>query len=1300
MSGEQVVSSGATRFRYKAFISYSHVDKAWGDWLHKALESYRVPAQLANAPGRDGPVPAKLFPIFRDREELPSSADLGEQVNKALQDAAILIVICSPNAAASRWVNEEILAFKRLGRTNRILALIVSGEPNAADKPQFDAKLECFPPALKFHLGPDGELSAARVEPIAADARPHADGKENAKLKLIAGILGVGFDSLKQRELEAARLRTRIAQTIAGGFAVLAVAALAATYFAWQNGIEAARQRDIALTREAHFLSDQANQALEAGDPQRATLIALEALPIKGRDPETPEARKALAAAYAAGMEERGAVLLADRALAFSSDGKRIATAAYDKAQIWDTGTGARLGPALKSENEITFAVFSPDGSRLVTATDNRVRIWDTTTGAAVGQPITRNKPYESNAFEPEGASVAAIFEIGANRFLVPQRDGSVQRWDASSGEVVDAPVPHSGSGTFAGFSVDGRRLVTSTRESVQLWDSAANAPLCPPIAHDRAVHGVVFSPGGTRVLTVGWEPVGMIGQANTTTANGVARLFDAATCAPVGSPLLHDQTIVSAGFSPSSKMIVTGSSDGTIRIWDAVTTTQLSVMAAPRGLSSVAFTPDGSSVVAVASDTLQLWDVAMGELRNSRVKANRAIARVMLDNDGAIVAFETKDSPHGFSYDAVELWNIKARAPLGQVIPLSSDNGTVAFSPNDKQFVAITQGRATLWDSATRTSIGAFIGRENGVNAVAFSPDGSRIAAAANDGTVQVLNAASGAPLFAFSHGAKPLRSVAFSPDGRRLLTASEDFTARLWNAADGNPLGSPMKHDDLVRSAIFSADGARIATASADASAKLWDGLTAAPIGAAMKHPDFVHSVSFTPDGRHLATTTADAWIRLWDSSSGALLGPMMKHDASIFSASFSPDGARLLTLSGGPMPVGLVKHGNTERGVSVIGWDDANGGRTAILWDAATRMPIARLSARIMKASFSRDGARVVTASMDRSVRLWDAATGAELGRPIHLESAALSADISADGTRLVVLSRDYARLLDAGPPLPAMPEREAVAYLTSSEHLDDKTRRQLYLAPAASEALPRTGSCLSPMVSFETRDRLFQLAPDFPYKLRIGSPIDMSTVAEAVVKACKSELAARPKEAPLWFELGHALAFLDQTPQAIEAFMHARDAGSTMASLELGNLYAGGKAADKAEASYERAFSEGVTEAYAALAQLSWDGGLVARDHARSLRLWRAAADKGDPYALQRLADLEESGRDPLVPRNLQDALFHWALAVERSEVAPAGDSYALSRRASLARYFAAEKRFDVIAKVWAKVAAFQTDHPQN
>ena len=199
-----------TAREYFAFISYSHSDKRWAEWLHKSLETYRIPRRLIGQATFGGVIPQRLAPIFRDRDELASATDLGRTVNAALAQSAYLIVICSPRSAASRWVNEEVLAFKRMGRSERILCLIVDGEPNAADSAD-----ECLAPALRHPLGADGELAAQFTEPVAADARAGADGKSNAKLKLIAGLLNVGFDALKRRELQRRNRRLALLATAA-----------------------------------------------------------------------------------------------------------------------------------------------------------------------------------------------------------------------------------------------------------------------------------------------------------------------------------------------------------------------------------------------------------------------------------------------------------------------------------------------------------------------------------------------------------------------------------------------------------------------------------------------------------------------------------------------------------------------------------------------------------------------------------------------------------------------------------------------------------------------------------------------------------------------------------------------------------------------------------------------------------------------------------------------------------------------------------------------------------------------------
>lgn len=191
-------------FKYWAFISYSHADEEWAKWLHKSIETYRVPRKIVGRETPNGRIPKRPFPIFRDRDELPGASDLGGKLQEALRRSRSLIVICSPKSAVSKWVNEEVKTYKALGHAGRVLCLMVDGEPNAAPD---SGLLECFPPAVRFQVTPEGEVSTEPAEPIAADARPGKDGKTNALLKLLSGVMGVGYDELRRRERQRQRQR-------------------------------------------------------------------------------------------------------------------------------------------------------------------------------------------------------------------------------------------------------------------------------------------------------------------------------------------------------------------------------------------------------------------------------------------------------------------------------------------------------------------------------------------------------------------------------------------------------------------------------------------------------------------------------------------------------------------------------------------------------------------------------------------------------------------------------------------------------------------------------------------------------------------------------------------------------------------------------------------------------------------------------------------------------------------------------------------------------------------------------------
>lgn len=226
---------------YVAYISYHHGDGAVARWLHRALETYRIPhrrLRQSNVGQR-----ARLGPVFLDREELSSSPNLGESLRKALDDSEFLIVVCSPAAAASRWVNEEVKIFKAQGKAEKILCLIVAGEPLAAQR-GLAAELECFPPAL-LGTAVEGQVAVGpTAEPLAADL--HVDSRHSAKLKIIAALLGVSFADLRHRD-HARQVRRLAMVGLAATVGCVVFAALAVV--AWVARGEAVRQRQIAVQK-------------------------------------------------------------------------------------------------------------------------------------------------------------------------------------------------------------------------------------------------------------------------------------------------------------------------------------------------------------------------------------------------------------------------------------------------------------------------------------------------------------------------------------------------------------------------------------------------------------------------------------------------------------------------------------------------------------------------------------------------------------------------------------------------------------------------------------------------------------------------------------------------------------------------------------------------------------------------------------------------------------------------------------------------------------------------------------------
>lgn len=1043
-------------FKYWAFISYSHTDKKWGDWLHRALETYRVPKRLIGQESRDGKVPPRVFPIFRDREELPVSADLGANINEALRQSRYLIVICSPRAATSRWVNEEILTFKRLGREDRILALIVAGEPNASDgKPGFSESDECFPPAMRFRLGSDGELSAIRTEPIAADVRPGMDGRQNAKLKLLAGLLAANYDELKQRENER-RIRrlwsaVAVAAVLIACFAVLSLYALRQAQLAREQKTaaqlaqaHAENEKTRAETEKSHAEAERAHAETEKNRAETALIETrqtlsksdfLQALHLIDEGKQL-EALARLSRSLSVNPKNQAAACRLATLLAYGNyagvvfrrrhnnpsdfgelspdgmrivtlsqngrdpydvwigpDGTRIVTQSQNFAQVWDARNGQPLIGSFKHEGVVNSAHFSPDGKRIVTASqDGTVRVWD----AQSGKPITDSLKHigfvASARFSPDGRSIVADY---ANWDRI---------WDAQSGKLLIEPPdmdPHGSGDWMAKFSPDGRRIVVASQNSAQVWDLRRAKPLTNLMKHRDTVNQALFSPDGKRILTA--------------SDDGTARVWDAQTGKTITGPLKHNGRVWSANFSPDGKRIVTISSDCTARVWDAQTGEPLTGSLITGEICySAEFSADGTLIM-TSSQRKQVWDAKSGKpltgLLEKAAKFTPDGKRIMVVTEGGIE----------------RVWDPRSAQPL--IEPLSHGR-EMSIMP---------------WRSAS------------------FSPDGTRIVTASDDGSARVWDSQSGRLLIKLLQLGSC--SAEFSPDGKRIVT-SDDGAARVWDAQSGKPLIDLMIHNDPVESAHFSPDekikyrqvtsahfspdGKRIVTASGDGTALVWNAQSGEALAEPMQHGSPVGWVQFSPNGQRIVTSSRGV-MRLWDAQSGMLLteDAKMKSEFIEGHAEFSFDGKWVLTESG----LWDIGTGKAVRKLDSGGYHFSPDGKCFVTGSWDTTKILDTESGKVMTkpldingggtaiAQFSPNGKWVVTASEDGTARVWDAESGSPLTE--RLEHDYIWVQFSPDGKRILTASMREVRIWDISPISEACPAwlpqlAEAIAGI----HLNEK------------------------------------------------------------------------------------------------------------------------------------------------------------------------------------------------------------------------------------------------------------------
>ena len=284
-----------------------------------------------------------------------------------------------------------------------------------------------------------------------------------------------------------------------------------------------------------------------------------------------------------------------------------------------------------------------------------------------------------------------------------------------------------------------------------------------------------------------------------------------------------HTDWVLSMSFSPDGTTFASGSSDGTIKLWDVVTKEDIFTFEDARSIGSVVFSPDGTIFAAGTYRAIKLWDVS--------TRANIAALEGHTD------------------------WVL-----------------SVSFSPDGTMLASGSWDRTVkLWDVSTRANIATFEGHTGGVYSVSFSPDGTTLASGSADGTVLLWDVSIGEQIAILEGHKDEVKAVGFSPDGTMLASGSSDGSVKLWDVATKREIVTleGEGHRFRVESVVFSPDGAILASGSGDGTVLLWDVSTRANIATFEGHSEGVYSLEFSLDGTTLASGSADGTVLLWDVS-----------------------------------------------------------------------------------------------------------------------------------------------------------------------------------------------------------------------------------------------------------------------------------------------------------------------------------------------------------------------------------------------------------------------------------------------
>jgi WD40 repeat protein len=505
-----------------------------------------------------------------------------------------------------------------------------------------------------------------------------------------------------------------------------------------------------------------------------------------------------------------------------------------------------------------------------------------------------------------------------------------------------------------------------------------------------------------------------------------------------------HQDSVNFAAFSPDTSRIVTITGDRTARIWDATSGQAMQILRQPQAgnagqiekpgdwsFVSAGFSGDGKQIVIASSDMMahldvRTWNVMTGMENGSYHLSGSAFRFAAVSPDGRRIVTASQEN-------TARVWDA---ASGQQIVVLRGHEARVQspnFSADGSRIVTVSEDNtARVWHAESGQQIVVLRGHEARVQSADFSADGSRIVTASQDNTARVWHAESGQQIVVLRGHQDEVRSASFSPNGLRIVTASADKTARIWDGLTGREIAVLRGHEAHVQSAAFSPDGLRIVTASGDKSARTWDVGNTTKTAVLRGHEARVQSAAFSADGSRVVTASRDRTVRIWDAASGREVAVLRGHQDTV--AALSPDGSRIVTI--------LFDRSADETNISEWArvYLDPRG-NTARLWDVASGKEIAALKPEyadrmmaqlnrnnvVASAAFSPDGSRIVTASGDKTARIWDAASAKEIAVLRGHDIAVYSAAFSPDGSRIVTASEDKtARIWDV--QLETMPPKD--------------------------------------------------------------------------------------------------------------------------------------------------------------------------------------------------------------------------------------------------------------------------------